>query len=346
MSGLIFRLKRNHVFTGRAASGIYAILKALCRDAEVVVPANICPAAVYPIVYSGNRPVFCDVECPSGNASWSSIEGRVSGRTAAVLVPHMYGNPVSDIGRIRDACDRLGLVLIEDCASSMGAQTPDGAVGSFGDYVVYSTGHAKTLDLGGGGIVASDHNLESVMRVLDKMPFQTPAGLAQEVMFGKIYRQFLNTRRPLAEFGEREFFHDDFRRVFLYRSDPAFARLATDRIEQTLQETVELRRKRWYDLSLLFKALVPGGDPYAYDEGAVPWRFSFFVPASRRQHVADALLAAGMPVSDWYPPVSSIFGDNGRYEAAESLGNSILNLPLTLGGRAKVAFEIIKAALD
>ena len=70
MKKSIIEMKRNHIITGRAATGIYLIFKALgIKDRKVLFPANICYAAIYPVVYSGNIPVFSDVEPKSGNLS-------------------------------------------------------------------------------------------------------------------------------------------------------------------------------------------------------------------------------------------------------------------------------------
>ena len=46
--------------------------------------------------------------------------------------------------------------------------------------------------------------------------------------------------------------------------------------------------------------------------------------------MADALLAAGIPVSDWYPMMTELFGDTRVYPTANALGSEILNVPLDL----------------
>ena len=51
---------------------------------------------------------------------------------------------------------------------------------------------------------------------------------------------------------------------------------------------------------------------FPYTEGAVPWRFSFFVEPQMHKPIIDACLAAGVPISDWYPSVAPMFGDAGQ----------------------------------
>ena len=328
MNGSILELKRNHVFAGRAASGIYAVLKSICRDAEVVVPANICPMGVYPVVYSGNTPVFCDVESPSGNTSLRHLKEVVTSRTAAMVIPHMYGNPVAEIALIRNYCREKGIVLIEDCASAMGASTREGPVGTFGDYAVYSTGHAKILDLGGGGLVASDSSLADAVAVLNELPEWSDEGQRQEEAFSKTYRKFLNTRRSLSEFSQRSFFDGDFRRMLLFRVEAEYPSKVREAVSRRLEEEIGRRRRTQRLFEEIFDDLLPREHRYIYESGAAPWRFSFFIPQDVRQAVADALLARSFSVSDWYPAIPELFGDLRTYPAAERLGKSILNLPL------------------
>ena len=328
----VFQTLPNIVYAGRAAAGLYAILRTVCRDAEVVVPANVCPAAVYPIVYSGNCPVFCDVEAPAGNVSLAGIRDCVTDRTAAVLVPHMYGNPVQDIAAIAEFCRDRDVLLVEDCASAMGAQTDTGMVGTFGDYVLYSTGHAKVLDFGGGGFVTSAKCLAPVETVLMELPLPSDRSRAIEREYAHEYRRYLNTRKPLAEFSGRDYFQRDFREMFLIRAGEEYMSSALSRINCELPGEID-RRRRAYDRWVnMFRELVcdAGVEIYRYHPTGIPWRFSFFIEAGRRQRVADALLAAGIPVSDWYPMMTELFGDTRVYPTANALGSEILNVPLDL----------------
>ena len=120
-----------------------------------------------------------------------------------------------------------------------------------------------------------------------------------------------------------------------------FLRVATEDLRQKvihgvrdlLQETVNARRSRQSRLERIFDELVPNGRRYHYAPGGVPWRFSFFVGERNRQALADAMLSCGLPVSDWYPAMAELFGDEKPYPTANGLGRSILNLPLTVSDR-------------
>ena len=235
------------LLVARAATGIYAILKANMAGAEVIVPANICPAAVYPIVYSGNVPVFCDASSPLGNATLEDILQVTTPRTACILLPHMYGSPNADILRISEFCKGCGILLIEDCASSMGASLSGIPVGSWGDYAVFSTGHGKVLDLGGGGLVYGLRTSSGIRDILNRLPPLSNSAKVSEMAFAHTYRQFLNTRAPLREFPERQFFRNDFRDFLIYRSSEPSEHHIMSTIRTSLRKEVA-RRWRSYRL--------------------------------------------------------------------------------------------------
>ena len=139
--------EKNMLITSRASSAIYLVLDSLKDKGNVIVPANLCYAGIYPILYAGMTPVFCDVEQHSGNTNLDFFKKAVTSKTVAAIIPHMYGNPVKELPEIAEFCKENGILLIEDCASAMGAKA-DYPLGKVGDYTVYSTGYSKTLDLG------------------------------------------------------------------------------------------------------------------------------------------------------------------------------------------------------
>ena len=79
------------------------------------------------------------------------------------------------------------------------------------------------------------------------------------------------------------------------------------------------------------KQLADCGIPaYDYAEDAVPWRYNMLVNNTLRTAIINACLKESLPVSDWYPRVTSLFGDNGEYPGAELHERMILNFPLLL----------------
>ena len=80
------------VIAGRGAVAIYLALKNISQYGKcVIVPANICYAAVFPIIYAGYTPLFCDVNPADGNVSLRIIKDSYNDSVAAAIIPHMYG---------------------------------------------------------------------------------------------------------------------------------------------------------------------------------------------------------------------------------------------------------------
>ena len=257
----------------------------------------------------------------------------------------MYGCPVSDIPAIADLCQKNGLVLVEDCASALGA---DG-IGLYGDDVLYSTGHAKTVDLGWGGVLCTNLPVAALEAHGNELFPDSENSRLLEKRFSQHYRSYINSSRPLKDYPHRDFFKQDFRRIHL-RLPPLGAHDLPGRVRQMLPLELSRRRQREKRLSELFRSSgseAAGAEIYLFPRTAVPWRFSFFVPPARRPSIISDLLFAGLPVSDWYPSNTDFFGTTFPAPNAELHGRSILNLPLNISDDdARRAFEIVAASLE
>jgi perosamine synthetase len=133
---------------------------------EVVVPACTFFATAAPILQCGGTPVFCDVEERTLTADPDDVERRITPRTRAICVVHLWGNPAR-MDRFTQICRRHGLSLIEDCSHAHGATYLGKPVGSFGDVGCFSLQGMKAVSGGEAGIaVTSDPLLFDRMLVL------------------------------------------------------------------------------------------------------------------------------------------------------------------------------------
>lgn len=319
------------VATARASTGIYL---ALCGGkfnpgAEVVVPANLCYAGIYPVVYAGLKPVFCDVDPDSGNVTLETFSGACNNDTVAAIIPHMYGNPVEELREIAQFCQDMNIVLIEDCASAMGATSSCYSLGNIGDYVVYSTGYSKTLDLGFGGFLYSKYrDLTFVEELEQTLPSHTFENDQNTAFFSKLYRFLRNNGTGtsieamiyggLADACRNDFLHqiDEKKKKWL------FCQLSG------LPEVIRARRQSLKDYESRLAEVIRCRYPYA--QGAVPWRFNILVDSNRRKELISACLEDGLPVSDWYPRVTPLFGEKHDLPGARLHEDRIINFPLLL----------------
>lgn len=322
-----FEIKKNKLIISRAGTGIYLILKANEFEGKrVLVPANICYAAIYPIIYAGAIPVFCDVDEKTGNITRALFQKYIDNIDAAI-VPHMYGNPVADIEAIQKMCQDNSILLIEDCASAMGASINEKMCGTWGDYSIFSTGYSKTLDFGGGGIIMSNWDLSLLENIYSTLPEFDDQIEIEDAFFSKLYRLIRNNDDSifLPELIWNSF-RDNLSKLYLYQ-DHRFDKKISD-LEKELVDVVDKRRVKYKTYE---KSIKSRDNVYEFEEGSVPWRFCMLVPEARRKNIIEKLLEEQIPVSDWYPVVTPIFGEDKKlYPKALKIEKQIINFPLLI----------------
>jgi len=117
---------------------------------EVVVAPRTFVASATCVMLVGATPVFADVDPDSGNITAESIEAVLTERTRAIIPVHIAGWPC-DMPAIMDLAERRGLLVIEDCAQSHGAEIDGLPAGSFGDAAALSFCQDKIISTGGEG---------------------------------------------------------------------------------------------------------------------------------------------------------------------------------------------------
>ena len=121
-------------------------LLALPPGSEVILPTFTWVACAQAVLLAGHRPVFCDVDPDTQNATADTIAAQITPRTKAVMVVHYAGKPV-DMSPVLD----LGFPVIEDAAHAVDSTIQERACGSLGDVGIYSFDPVKNLTTGGGG---------------------------------------------------------------------------------------------------------------------------------------------------------------------------------------------------
>lgn len=151
-----------------ATSGLFASIGALglgYGDEIICSPYTMSACSVAPLIY-GAIPVFADVEVETGCLDVSSIESKISPRTAAILVVHQFGF-VADMAGIMQLAQKYNLKVIEDCAQAYGALYKGKHVGQFGHIGVFSLNVNKAIQSGEGGVcVTNDDELAQRLQLI------------------------------------------------------------------------------------------------------------------------------------------------------------------------------------
>lgn len=123
---------------------------------EVIVPTLTYIASVNAIKYTGAEPVFVDSLISTWQIDPSDIERKITNKTRAILVVHLYGHPC-DMDSIVKIAKKNNLYLVEDCAEAFGSKYNNRYVGNFGDVSAFSFFGNKTITTGEGGMVVTNN---------------------------------------------------------------------------------------------------------------------------------------------------------------------------------------------
>lgn len=132
---------------------------------EVIVQGNTYIASVMGITINGATPIFVEPD-EYFNIDVKKIEEKITKKTKAILVVHLYGQ-AANMGPIMDIAEKYHLKVVEDCAQSHGACYKGKMTGTFGDIGCFSFYPSKNLGAfgDGGGIVTNDEKIAEDIRI-------------------------------------------------------------------------------------------------------------------------------------------------------------------------------------
>jgi dTDP-4-amino-4,6-dideoxygalactose transaminase len=110
--------------------------------------------AITPILYQAAIPVFADVDPRTWNLTARTIEKKITRRTKAIIVTHLFGN-ACDMDPILELAAQHGLAVIEDCAQAYGTTYKGRHVGTLGAIGCFSLQQGKHMSTGEGGMVVT-----------------------------------------------------------------------------------------------------------------------------------------------------------------------------------------------
>ncbi len=140
-------------------SGLFTAIGALGikpGDEVIVSPYTMSASALAPIIY-GAVPVFADVDYDNFGLNPESIEKKITPRTKAILVVHIFGNPAR-MDEIMSIARKFNLYVIEDCAQAPMASYKDKLVGTIGDIGIFSLNYHKHIHTGEGGVIVTNND--------------------------------------------------------------------------------------------------------------------------------------------------------------------------------------------
>jgi dTDP-4-amino-4,6-dideoxygalactose transaminase len=177
---------------GRIA--FYYILKALDLPpgSEIIFPSLTFWVVPELAKVAGLKVVFADVDPATFNMDPASLERMITDKTRAIVPTHLYGLPC-DMDRIMEIAARHDLIVLEDCAHSLGATYKGRQVGTFGTGALFSFQTLKPLNCYGGGMaLVNDPAVAArVRQIVDALPWPSEKRVNERLLMGRLQRIFI-----------------------------------------------------------------------------------------------------------------------------------------------------------
>ncbi|MBI3947230.1 MAG: DegT/DnrJ/EryC1/StrS family aminotransferase [Armatimonadetes bacterium] len=125
---------------------------------EVIVPSYTYGSTAAIIATAGGTAVFCDVDRETMNTDPADVARKITPRTRAFMLCHVWGNPC-DMGPLLELARSRGITVIEDCSHAHGATWQGKRVGAIGDVGCFSCQGSKLVAAGEGGVLTTNNRV-------------------------------------------------------------------------------------------------------------------------------------------------------------------------------------------
>lgn len=194
------------VCNGTAAIDLAVTTMDIKKGDEVILPTFTIISCINQIVRAGAIPVLIDSDPITWNMNVSQIEKRITSRTKAIMVVHIYGLPV-DMDPVLELAQAYDIKIIEDAAEMHGQSYKGRPCGSFGDISTFSFYTNKLVTTGEGGmIVTNDDAIADRCRSLRNLCFQSSKRFVHEELGWNMRMTNLQASLGLAQIERLEEF--------------------------------------------------------------------------------------------------------------------------------------------
>lgn len=267
---------------------------------EIIVPSNTYIATILAVSQNGCTPVLVEPDINTYNINPELIEAKITPKTKAIIVVHLYGQAVQ-MQKIWALAQKYSLKIIEDSAQAHGAIYQGKRIGSLGDASAFSFYPGKNLGcLGDGGGITTD----------------------DEALFRKV--------KAIANYGSDRKYHHIYKGVNS-RLDEIQAAVLDIKLAHLDADNAKRRKiAKIYRESITNPKIIL---PQAYDENACVWH-CFVVRTDKRDKFQQYLSDNGLQTIIHYPTPPHKQGaykewENHSYPISEEIHRTIISLPIS-----------------
>lgn len=267
---------------------------------EIIVPANTYIATILAISENGCIPILVEPDIKTYNINPDSIEEKITTKTKAIMVVHLYGQAVQ-MEKIWEIAKKYNLKIIEDSAQAHGAIYQENRTGNLGDASGFSFYPGKNLGcIGDGGAVTTN----------------------DEELFNKI--------KAIANYGSDRKYHHIYKGVNS-RLDEIQAAVLDIKLKHLDSDNNKRREiSKYYRENIKNSKIIL---PETYDEKSHVWHI-FAVRTQNRDEFQKYLTEKGIQTIIHYPTPPHKQGaykewNNLSFPITEEIHNTILSLPIS-----------------
>jgi perosamine synthetase len=144
------------VSSGTAALQVAVQCLSLSPGDEIILPSFTIISCAIAITNASLKPVLVDCTPDTWTMDPAAIEAKITSRTKAIMVVHIYGHPV-DMDAINDIATKHGLYVIEDAAEAHGGEYKGRRCGGLADISIFSFYANKIITTGEGGMMLTNN---------------------------------------------------------------------------------------------------------------------------------------------------------------------------------------------
>ena len=131
---------------------INPMVKRLKTGDEILIPAICWSTSLWPIIQSGLKVKFVDIELSTLNIDLADLEKKITRKTKALMLVHALGN-CADMDKLTQICKKKRIILIEDTCEALGSTFKNKSLGTFGEFSSFSFYYSHHITSGEGGMI-------------------------------------------------------------------------------------------------------------------------------------------------------------------------------------------------
>ncbi|MDY6949982.1 MAG: aminotransferase class I/II-fold pyridoxal phosphate-dependent enzyme [Thermodesulfobacteriota bacterium] len=331
---------------GRVALSACIHALGLNPNDEVIVPGYTCVVVPNAFHFAGVKTVYADIELDTYGLDAGLIEEKLTSKTRAILLHHLYGLVCRDYEDILNIARKHGLYVIEDCAQATGAIFKNRKVGNLGDVAFYSSEQSKVFTTIQGGLATTnDDTLAKGLKAYwDKAPY--PAEALVQKQLQNVVMNYYTYKDPQRWWkGELlRLMHEDRRIVSTTKEEEKGIRPSYygSKMPAAIAAIGENQLKKIDKYNNIRRETAKKWDKWCDEKGYTPafvvphsipvyLRYPVMVEAEKKRHTAWALKELGVSLGVWF--VSNIHPASWPVEGCPNANQPVkhcVNFPTVL----------------